>query len=60
MQVDVVLPDNIVCRYVCAVGSIGRLWLCVMLILIQEKSTVVHRGSLTTNCASSQLLSSQS
>lgn len=47
-----VLPERILCRKVCAIGSVEQLCLCVMLILIQEKPTGVHRGNLTTNHAS--------
>lgn len=57
LQEDTVLPDSVLCRHICAVGSIQQLRLCITLILIQEKPTVVHRGSLSTNHASSQLLS---
>lgn len=59
MSVDAVLPDSLLSRHACAVGSIEQFWLCVTLILFQEKPTVVHRENLSTNHASSQLSSSQ-
>lgn len=46
------LPDGFLSRQVCSIGSIEQLRLCLTLILIQEKPTVVHRGSLSTNYAS--------
>ena len=48
-QVDKVLPDRVLRRHVCAIGTIERLQVCVTLIVIKEMPTVVHRGSLTTN-----------
>ena len=58
-MMDIVLPDRILCKHVCVVGSIEQLRLCVTLILIQEKPTGFHSGSLSTNHASSRFLSPQ-
>lgn len=52
------LPGSFIHRVARAVVSIGQLLLCLRLMLIQEKPTVVHRGRLTTH-APSQLLISQ-
>lgn len=39
------LPDRILRRHVGAVGWMEQLWPYITLMLIQEKPTVVHRGS---------------